>query len=65
MSNTAGNRPPLWTYYFRVANLDTAKVRAETGGGTIMHGPQEVPGGDHILIASDPQGAMFALVGAR
>jgi predicted enzyme related to lactoylglutathione lyase len=65
MSNTAGNRPPLWTYYFRVANLDTAKARAEAGGGTIMHGPQEVPGGDHILIASDPQGAMFALVGAR
>nr|MBA3810138.1 VOC family protein [Caulobacteraceae bacterium] len=29
----------------------------------IMHGPAEVPGGDHIVIASDPQGALFSLVG--
>ncbi len=26
-------------------------------------GPMEVPGGDHILIGIDPQGAEFALVG--
>ncbi len=32
------------------------------GGGTIAMGPQEVPGGDHI-IGTDPQGAEFALVG--
>ena len=28
-------------------------------------GPKEVPGGDHIVIGTDPQGAEFALVGAR
>ena len=65
MSNKAGQRPPLWTYYFRVADIDTAQSRVQAGGGMVMHGPQEVPGGDHILIATDPQGAMFALVGAR
>ena len=26
-------------------------------------GPMEVPGGDHIVIGIDPQGAEFALVG--
>ena len=26
-------------------------------------GPHEVPGGDHIVIGNDPQGAEFALVG--
>ena len=31
----------------------------------IMHGPQDVPGGDFILIAGDPQGAMFALIGKK
>jgi predicted enzyme related to lactoylglutathione lyase len=65
MNSAAGNRPPLWTYYFRVGDIDTAKARAEAGGGVIMHGPQEVPGGDHIVIATDPQGAMFAVIGAR
>jgi len=65
MSSAAGNRPPLWTYYFRVADIDAGKQRVESGGGTVMHGPQDVPGGDFILIATDPQGAMFALVGAR
>jgi len=65
MNSAAGNRPPMWTYYFRVADIDTASTRAQTAGGTVMHGPQEIPGGDFILIGSDPQGAMFALVGAR
>lgn len=65
MSSAAGNRPAMWTYYFRVADIDVAKTMVESGGGTVMHGPQEVPGGDHILIGRDPQGAVFALVGAR
>ncbi len=33
------------------------------GGGTIATGPREVPGGDHIIVGKDPQGAAFALVG--
>jgi predicted enzyme related to lactoylglutathione lyase len=52
-----------WRYYFRVANIDDAKSAAERSGGTIIHGPVEVPGGDRILIGKDPQGAEFALVG--
>ncbi|HTM03696.1 MAG TPA: VOC family protein [Vicinamibacterales bacterium] len=62
---TTNNRPSMWTYYFRVANIDVAKKKIEAAGGTVMHGPQEVPGGDHIIIGTDPQGAMFAVVGAR
>ena len=33
------------------------------GGGTIAMGPQEVPGGDRIIIGKDPQGAEVAPVG--
>ena len=52
-----------WRYYIRVGNVDRAKQAVEAGGGTVIHGPQEVPGGDRILIGTDPQGAEFALVG--
>lgn len=59
-----GDRPH-WTYYVHVDDLDAATARARRHDVSILHGPAEVPGGDHILIATDPQGAMFALVGPR
>ena len=34
-------------------------------GGAIHYGPAEVPGGSFIIVASDPQGALFGLVGPR
>ncbi len=55
--------PARWRFYFRVADVDAAKTAVEENGGTVTHGPQEVPGGDRILIGNDPQGAEFALVG--
>jgi predicted enzyme related to lactoylglutathione lyase len=54
---------PHWRYYFRVPSIAKAKETAEAKGGKIAMGPMEVPGGDHILIGVDPQGAEFALVG--
>jgi len=30
-----------------------------------MNGPMEVPGGGWIVQASDPQGAMFAVIGKK
>jgi predicted enzyme related to lactoylglutathione lyase len=65
MTRAEPGPPPRWSFYFRVADLDAAARRAADGGGTIIHGPSEVPGGDHIVIATDPQGAMFSLVGKR
>jgi hypothetical protein len=59
----APENPVRWRFYFRVADVDTAKGAVERGGGKIVHGPQEVPGGDRILIGTDPQGAEFAIVG--
>lgn len=56
---------PLWLFYFVVADIDAAAARVIAGGGTILHGPSEVPGGSWIVQLLDPQGAMFALVGAR
>ena len=57
--------PPHWNHYFRVADIDVAKAAAEANGGTVAVGPMQVPGGDWVIMGADPQGAFFALVGAR
>lgn len=56
---------PFWLYYFNVEAIDAAKDRAEAGGGRIVNGPMEVPGGSWIVHGLDPQGAMFALVAPK
>jgi len=53
--------PPNWGLYFRVNDLDAAIGRVKTGGGQILNGPMEVPGGDTIVNCMDPQGAAFSL----
>jgi predicted enzyme related to lactoylglutathione lyase len=53
--------PPHWAIYFRVAEINAAAERVKTNSGKIMNGPMEVPGGDWILTAMDPQGATFSL----
>jgi len=55
--------PAMWGYYFRVPSIPAAIDRIGQAGGTVIHGPHEVPGGDHIVVGIDPQGAMFHLVG--
>jgi predicted enzyme related to lactoylglutathione lyase len=53
--------PPNWLYYFLVADVNAAVERVTANGGKILNGPMEVPGGDWIVQAMDPQGAAFAL----
>ena len=53
--------PPFWNIYFRVPDIDAAAARITANGGRVLNGPMEVPGGDKILNASDPQGAAFSL----
>lgn len=60
---TRGGQPSHWRFYFRVASVSRAGDSVQAGGGTIVMGPMEVPGGDNIVIGIDPQGAEFALVG--
>lgn len=54
-----------WLFYFGVQSIAAAQRAIEGGGGGLLYGPQEVPGGDWILIATDPQGAAFGVVGPR
>ncbi len=55
----------MWSYYFRVPDIDTALDYVSANGGQIMMGPQEIPGGEFVLQGLDPQGALFALIGKR
>ncbi len=40
-----------------------AKVKAT--GGQVLMGPRDVPNGHRIVQGTDPQGAMFAVVGKK
>jgi predicted enzyme related to lactoylglutathione lyase len=55
------NVPPNWQIYFLVPDIPAAVERIKANGGQILNGPMEVPGGDWIVNAMDPQGAAFAL----
>ena len=64
------NKPPQmpqswWNYYVNVEAIDAAKERVEKGGGSVLMGPMEVPGGQWVLQARDPQGGHFSLVALK
>jgi predicted enzyme related to lactoylglutathione lyase len=56
---------PVWGFYFNVPAIDAASDRVRAGGGNVVNGPMEVPGGQWIVQCVDPQGAFFALVAPK
>jgi predicted enzyme related to lactoylglutathione lyase len=56
---------PCWLYYFNVDDIGTAAKRVNDSGGQILQGPIELTDGCWIARCADPQGALFALQGAR
>jgi predicted enzyme related to lactoylglutathione lyase len=56
---------PFWLYYFNVDALDAAVVRVTRAGGKIALEPHQVPTGQWIAQAFDPQGAMFGLLAPK
>lgn len=56
---------PFWLYYVNVAGVDATLARVTAGGGKLLSGPMQVPGGSWIAQCVDPQGAMFAFVGPK
>jgi predicted enzyme related to lactoylglutathione lyase len=59
------NVPPNWQIYFRVPDVHSAATRVTANGGKILNGPMEVPGGDWVVNAMDPQGAALGLHARR
>ncbi len=50
-----------WLAYVKVASADTAARTAQRGGGRLVSGPMDVPGGGRIAQCVDPQGAVIAV----
>jgi len=59
--NLTQGMSPSWLSYVRVADASRAAGAAKAGGGRIINGPIEVPGGDWVAQILDPQGAAFAV----
>ena len=55
--------PPHWMPYFGVPSASAAAAQITASGGTVTRGPIEVPGGAFAVMAKDPQGTHFGLVG--
>jgi uncharacterized protein len=53
--------PPSWLLYFSVDDIQGAVERVTSGGGQVLNGPMEVPGGDLVAHCVDPTGGVFAL----
>ncbi|MFM5953893.1 MAG: VOC family protein [Novosphingobium sp.] len=65
MQKVPDRAAPVWQHYFTVESITASIAAAQAGGGRIIHGPQEVPGGSWIVVGIDPQGAEFCLVGDK
>lgn len=53
---------PYWGLYFNVDAAGAAADRVKAGGGQVLTGPMEVPGGGWTVQCRDPQGAYFAML---
>jgi predicted enzyme related to lactoylglutathione lyase len=64
MSNQGqeGNPPPNWLIYFAVDDCDRSAGEIVAGGGSVLKGPDDIPGTGRFAVAADPQGAVFGLL---
>lgn len=56
-----GGVPANWMPYFTAADIERSAARIGELGGRVNAGPMELMAGNRILVAGDPQGAVFAL----
>jgi predicted enzyme related to lactoylglutathione lyase len=54
-----------WVFYFGVRSVTASKRAIEQGGGNLLSDMHEVPGGSWIVVATDPHGAAFGVVGPK
>lgn len=55
--------PPQWVPYVRCADLAGAVARARAAGATLLDPDHALPGQGAAALLSDPQGAVFGLLG--
>lgn len=61
MAAAQGGMPPSWSVSFAIEDCDKSAAQIEELGGGIVIPPTDFPGG-RFAVATDPQGAHFAVV---
>lgn len=56
---------PGWQVYFGTDDIDAAVERLKAAGGTLIQGPDQIPGGNYAVVAEDFAGAHFGFSGPR
>lgn len=51
--------PPYWMSYVSVADVDAAADAVKANGGTVVHGPADIPEVGRFAVIGDPSGAMI------
>jgi predicted enzyme related to lactoylglutathione lyase len=57
-----GDGRVAWRFCFRTESLERSIEALKQGGGELLSGPMEVPGGGMIILANDPEGTFFMLI---
>ena len=65
MSSAATGAPARWNWYIHVADIEAALARVRETGGTVLQGPDPIPGGSYSAIIADPAGNRLGLAGPR
>jgi predicted enzyme related to lactoylglutathione lyase len=63
MQRPKDSPPANWRFYFRGPDIEASAETVKQRGGTVHRGPMEVPGGDRIIVISDPEGVDVGVVG--
>lgn len=63
--NTPPNGRAGWQPYFMVEDVDAALDRLKAAGGTLIQGPDQIPGGGYSVVAEDAERVRFGFVGNR
>ncbi|PCD04559.1 hypothetical protein COC42_09995 [Sphingomonas spermidinifaciens] len=63
--NAQPDWPRGWQVYFLVDEIDAAARRLKDAGGSVVQGPDAIPGGGYAIVAADDAGVRFGMVGAR
>jgi predicted enzyme related to lactoylglutathione lyase len=53
--------PPNWMPYVETSNVDDTAKLAAVLGGSVMHGPEDIPNTGRFAVLQDPQGATFGI----
>ena len=65
MSSAATGAPARWNWYIHVADIDAALATVRAAGGTVLQGPDPIPGGSYAANIADPAGHQLGLAGPR